>query len=70
MDISERGRWADRLQLNYYVKYTLADLGLWITLRAEQLVFERNQNYNLIPVDYNLLTETQKLDRVLMEILR
>ncbi|HOJ17839.1 MAG: TonB-dependent receptor [Ignavibacteriales bacterium] len=58
------GRWADRLQLNYYVKYTLADLGLWITLRAEQLVFERNQNYNLIPVDYNLLTETQKLDRV------
>jgi len=57
------GRWADRLQLNYYVKYTLPALGLWITLRAEQLVFERSQNYNLVPVDNNLLNETQKLDR-------
>lgn len=61
------GRWGDRLQLNYYVKYTLPALGLWITLRAEQLVFERYQNYNLAPVDENLLTETQKLDRIFEE---
>jgi hypothetical protein len=60
-------RWNDRLQLNYYIKYTLAPLGLWITLRAEQLVFERNQNYNLTPLDYNLLNETQKLDRAFDE---
>lgn len=60
-------RWNDRFQLNYYAKYTLASLGLWITFRAEQLVFERNQNYNLTPLDYNLLNESSKLDRAFEE---
>lgn len=61
--------WRDRIQLNYYVKYTLASLGLWITLRAEQLLSERSQNYNLTPVVLDSLNETEKLDRAFsMEI--
>lgn len=54
------GKWSDRLQLNYYVKYILAPLGLWVTLRAEQLVFERSQSYNQEPKDYNKLTPSEK----------
>lgn len=60
-------RWNDRFQLNYYLKYTLPALGLWITVRAEQLVFERNQNYNLIPVVWEKLNEDQRLDRLFDE---
>ncbi|NUN07783.1 MAG: TonB-dependent receptor [Ignavibacteriaceae bacterium] len=55
--------WRDRVQLNYYVKYTLAPLGIWITLRAEQLLSERSRNYNIAPVALDSLTEAQKLDR-------
>ena len=56
------GKWNDRFQLNYYIKYTLPPLGLWVTLRAEQLVMERNQSYNLEPQDFNLLTESGKVN--------
>lgn len=63
-------RWNDRLQLNYYAKYTLAALGIWITVRAEQLVFERNQSYNLIPVVWDMLSEGEKLDRLFDEEMR
>ena len=51
--------WNDRLQLNYYVKYTNATLGLWVTLRIEQLVSERRQNLSLTPVDMSKLNDTQ-----------
>ena len=51
-------RWNDRLQLNYYLKYTLAPLGLWITLRAEQLVFEKSQNFNYAPIDFNIASSS------------
>jgi outer membrane receptor protein involved in Fe transport len=54
--------WSDRFQLNYYLKYTLPALGLWVTLRAEQVVFERNQDNTLEPEDYNLLTADGKLN--------
>lgn len=60
-------RWEDRLLINYYVKYTHPSLGLWITLRAEQLVFERYQNGNLIPVDYARLTPSALLSRQFLE---
>lgn len=53
--------WSDRFQLNYYVKYTCAPLGLWVTLRAEQLVFERNQSLDRAPQDFDKLNETQKI---------
>ncbi|MDA3860990.1 MAG: TonB-dependent receptor [Melioribacteraceae bacterium] len=58
-----KGRWSDRLQINYYVKYIHEELGLWVTLRAEQLYSERYQNFSLIPKDYNLLTDEGKIDR-------
>lgn len=54
------GNWNDKIQLNYYLKYTLPPLGLWISLRAEQVVSERVQNYNLEPEDFELLTESGK----------
>jgi hypothetical protein len=52
------GKWEDQIQINYYLKYTNTDLGIWITLRAEQLLKERYQNVNLVPVDYSKLTES------------
>jgi len=53
-------QWNDRFQINYYVKYTLASLGLWVTLRAEQLAWERNQSSGGSPQDLAKLNETQK----------
>lgn len=50
-------RWTDRLQINYYVKYTMAPLGLWITLRAEQLVWEKSQSLNQSPIFIEQATE-------------
>ncbi len=50
-------RWNDRFQINYYVKYTLAALGLWITLRAEQLVWEKSQSLNQSPIFVERATE-------------
>lgn len=55
-------RWNERLQINYYIKYTLPPLGLWLTLRAEQTVFENLQNRDLEYEDYNLLTESGKIN--------
>lgn len=46
--------WNDRFQLNYYLKYTHPSLGLWVTLRAEQLIWEKNQYLNQEPIDVNL----------------
>jgi hypothetical protein len=60
---SPYGKWSDRLLVNYYLKYTHPSLGLWVTLRAEQLVFERTQEYRLEPVDYNLLTASDRAQR-------
>ncbi|MCF6268910.1 MAG: TonB-dependent receptor [Melioribacteraceae bacterium] len=57
------GNWQDRLQINYYVKYINKELGLWVTLRGEQLYGDRKQKFSLIPVDYNLLTDKGKTDR-------
>lgn len=54
MFYAQKDRWNDRLQINYYVKYTLVSLGLWITLRAEQLVFEKSQSSNYAPIDFNV----------------
>lgn len=52
--------WEDRIQLNYYIKYTHPRLGLWITLRAEQLVNERTKSLSYKPIDLTLLTEAEK----------
>ena len=38
-------------------------LGLWVTFRAEQLVFERYQSQGLEPVDYSVLTPAVRLER-------
>lgn len=57
------GKWVETIQLNYYLKYMNKILGLWITLRAEQLVNESYQENNLIPVDYNMLSDKGKIDR-------
>ncbi|MBD3409177.1 MAG: TonB-dependent receptor plug domain-containing protein, partial [Ignavibacteriales bacterium] len=56
------GDWQERIQLNYYVSYTHPDLGLWVTLRAEQAVSERYQYYGKPPVDYSMMTPEQIVD--------
>ncbi len=53
------GKWSDKLQINYYVKYTNRPLGLWVTLRAEQIFRERYQHYDLEPVDYDRLNSDE-----------
>lgn len=60
---SSEGQWKDYFQLNYYVRYTLAPLGIWITLRAEQVLSERRQVINPTYMDVSLLNETQLLDK-------
>lgn len=55
-------QWSDRFQLNYYMRYTLPALGLWVTLRAEQTIFERSQDNTLEPEEYNLLSADGKLN--------
>ena len=57
------GQWQDRFQINYYLNYFHEQLGLWVTLRAEQLYTERNQKFNLIPVNKNMLSEKGKTIR-------
>ena len=52
-----QGRWNDNILINYFLKYTNKELGLWITLRAEQVVKEREQAYFLKPVDYEMMSE-------------
>lgn len=51
--------WNDRFQLNYYVKYTNQRLGIWVTLRVEQLVSERRQSLSQTPLDISRLNETE-----------
>ncbi len=58
-----KGKWRDRLQINYYLKYINKELGLWVTLRAEQLYADRYQSFSLIPVDYSLLTDKGTISR-------
>ncbi len=53
----QSGKWKDRFQINYYVKYTNRQLGMWVTLRAEQLIKNRYQYFSLPPVDYSKLSE-------------
>jgi hypothetical protein len=54
--------WNDRLQLNYYFRYTHPTLGLWVTLRIEQVAIERNQDDSFEPEDLSLpnVSETEK----------
>lgn len=54
------GKWYDRLQMNYYVTYTNKTIGLWLTLRAQNLISYRFQSYNLEPRDYARLSASQK----------
>jgi hypothetical protein len=60
-------RWADRFILNYSLRYTVPPLGLWVTLRAEQLLWERYQYTNAVPVDHALLTPTSLAQRMFDE---
>lgn len=53
------GNWNDRLQLNWYIKYIHPRLGLWVTLRVEQVAMERNQTNAFEPEDLGLLNTTQ-----------
>ncbi|MCU7496268.1 MAG: TonB-dependent receptor [Ignavibacteria bacterium] len=54
--------WRDKLQINYYMKYTLPPLGLWVTLRAEQVVFETSQSLDQEYENYDLLSESDKVN--------
>jgi hypothetical protein len=57
------GSWNDRLQINYYIKYTLPSIGLWITLRAENVLFQKRQTFQLAPVVLDSLNDTEKQSR-------
>lgn len=61
------GSWRDEIVLNYFIKYTHPTLGLWVTLRAEQVLKERKQTFNLIPVDYDKLSPSQLATRLFTE---
>lgn len=50
--------WYDDCQINYYIKYTFAPLGLWVTLRAEQMIFERDQTKDNYPIDLEHASES------------
>ncbi len=54
-----RDKWNDRFQLNYSLRYTLRSLGLWVTVRAEQVVFERTQTLDQAPIDLALVNQTE-----------
>lgn len=62
-----KGRKRDKLQFNYYLNYKNPELGVWVTLSAEQIVFEHYQNYDLEPVDYSLLNEEALRYRLFLE---
>ena len=51
--------WNDRLQLNYYFRYTHPSLGLWVTLRIEQVAMDRDQSNSQEPQDLSLANPTQ-----------
>jgi len=57
-------KWRDRLLINYYLRYTVAPLGLWVTVRAEQTVWERYQEMNLEPKDMALMTPNDRAQRL------
>ncbi|MFH0988428.1 MAG: TonB-dependent receptor [bacterium] len=67
---SPTGRWDDKILLNYFIRYTVPKLGLWVTLRAEQNLQQRYQNFSLIPIDYARLTETELRDRLWEESMK
>ena len=57
--------WRDVIIINYFVKWTVKRLGLWVTFRAENVLMERTKTYNLEPIDFSLptVTEDTKLAR-------
>ncbi len=57
------GNWREKFQLNYYIQYTHPDLGLWITLRAEQLYTDQTKTYNLVPMDESLISPEKLASR-------
>ncbi|MFH0733146.1 MAG: TonB-dependent receptor [bacterium] len=61
------GSWRDEIVLNYFLKYTHPTLGLWVTLRAEQVLSERRKNFNLEPVNYSYLTPAELATRLFNE---
>ena len=62
--------WRDRLLINYYLRYTVAPLGLWVTVRAEQTIWERYQFMNRKPVDGSLLTAAEQAQRAYDEAIQ
>lgn len=64
------GRWIETFLFNYYIRYTVASLGLWATLRIEHQIGKRWQYTTLEPVDYGKLSESAKLNRAFDEGVR
>jgi hypothetical protein len=63
-------KWNDRMQINYALRYTLPALGLWITLRAEQLLSERSQTFDQTPIDLNLASESERISYLFSQELK
>lgn len=55
--------WRDVVIVNYFLKWTVKKLGLWVTFRAENVLVERTRTYNLEPIDFNLPTVTEDTKR-------
>ncbi len=64
------GRWQENILLNYFIRYTAPSLGVWVTLRAENLLWLRSQNVDLEPLTMSMLTETGRLNRVFDESIK
>ncbi len=54
------GRWKDQLNVKYRIRYTAEKLGIWLTLYANNLVYERWQDYNIEPKDRDRLNEIER----------
>ncbi|MGB9772546.1 MAG: carboxypeptidase-like regulatory domain-containing protein [Bacteroidota bacterium] len=54
--------WQDNIVLNFWVRYVARTVGLWVSLRAEHLLWQRRQDLGMQPVALDRMTETQKLD--------
>jgi outer membrane receptor for ferrienterochelin and colicin len=61
MSYQSNEKWEDQVQMNYYIKYTHPQLGLWVTLRAEHLVMVRTRNLDFQYQNFDILSETQQM---------
>lgn len=61
------GQWRDKILMNYNLSYKNEIIGLWISLRAEHLIRQAYQSFDLVPVDLTKLNEDALRSRAFSE---